>query len=161
MDELSNGCTLHYSQDDGSTFQAITEIDICKRCGKRTIMCPHKIPKENIITLPTGTSHVKIVRVEPVHMAKLFENVKSSLLETVTNIEEVWDEMEFKEMRWDLKEQHYNTRKQELAYPNPRTVSHELESFGYKATQLWSKIPNKIQQADNLSTFKNEISKIV
>ena len=58
-----------------------------------------------------------------------------------------------------LKEQHYNTRKQELAYPNPHTVSHGLESFGYKATQLWSQIPNKIQQADNLSTFKKEISK--
>ena len=58
-----------------------------------------------------------------------------------------------------LKEQHYNTRKQNLVYPNPRTVSHGLESFGYKATQLWSKIPNKIQQADNLTTFKKEISK--
>ena len=58
-----------------------------------------------------------------------------------------------------LKEQRYSIRNQGLAYPKPRSVSYGLESFGYKATQLWSKIPNSIKQADNITTFKREVSK--
>ena len=58
-----------------------------------------------------------------------------------------------------LKEHHYNTRNQGLVYPNPRSVTYGLESFGYKATQLWNNIPYKIKQADNITTFKDEISK--
>ncbi len=58
-----------------------------------------------------------------------------------------------------LKDLNYTTRKQNLVYPNPRTVSYGLESFGYKASQLWSKIPYEIQHANNITTFKNEIPK--
>ena len=58
-----------------------------------------------------------------------------------------------------IKDINYNTRKQNLAYPNPRTVSYGLESFGYKASQLWSKIPYEIKHANNIATFKSEIPK--
>ena len=56
-----------------------------------------------------------------------------------------------------LKDLNYNTRKQNLVYPNPRTVSYGLESFGYKASKLWRKIPYEIKHANNITTFKNEI----
>ena len=57
------------------------------------------------------------------------------------------------------KELTYNTRKQNLVYPNPHTVSYGLESFGYKASQIWNKIPYEILQVNNITTFKGEISK--
>ena len=47
----------------------------------------------------------------------------------------------------------YHTRNQGLYYPNPRTVSYGLESFGYKANQIWSSIPNDIKTNENISTF--------
>ena len=47
----------------------------------------------------------------------------------------------------------YHTRNQGLIYPNPRTVSYGLESFGYKANQIWSSIPNDIKSG-NISTFR-------
>ena len=58
-----------------------------------------------------------------------------------------------------VKKLKYNTRKQNLVYPNPRTVSYGLESFGYKASQLWSQIPYEIQHSNNITTFKNWIFK--
>ena len=51
----------------------------------------------------------------------------------------------------------YHTRNQGLIYPNPRTVSYGLESFGYKANQIWSSIPNDIKSG-NISAFR-EFSK--
>ena len=57
-----------------------------------------------------------------------------------------------------LKEHNYSTRKQNLVYPNPHTVTYGLESFGYKASQIWSKIPHEIQEG-NVTIFKSKISK--
>ena len=58
-----------------------------------------------------------------------------------------------------LKQHNYHTRKQNLEYPNPRTVTYGLETFGYKACQIWSNIPYEIQYAKDVSTFKSYISK--
>ena len=44
-------------------------------------------------------------------------------------------------------------RKQPLEYPNPRTVTHELESFGYRARQLGNTIPRNIQETSDLCSF--------
>ena len=57
-----------------------------------------------------------------------------------------------------LKEHRYPLRKQHLSHPNPRTVTYGLESFGYKALQLWDALPRDIQNTDNLSIFKKYIS---
>ena len=54
-----------------------------------------------------------------------------------------------------VKENNYQTRKQYLVYTNPRTVRYGLESFGYKASQIWSNLPKEMQQATNLNTFKS------
>ena len=53
----------------------------------------------------------------------------------------------------------HNTRNKSLSYPNPRTVAYGLEMFGYKATQIWSSLPTEIRESDNVSIFKNYISK--
>ena len=58
-----------------------------------------------------------------------------------------------------LKELNYSTRKQNLVYPNPHTVSYGLESFGYQASKLWSKIPYQIQQSESVTSFKEAIIK--
>ena len=58
---------------------------------------------------------------------------------------------------FSLKEQSYSLRNKSLAYPNPRTVSYGLETFGYKGSQLWHNLPNEIQATD-LPTFKKYVA---
>ena len=52
----------------------------------------------------------------------------------------------------------YNTRNQIFAYPNPQTVAYGIESFGYKATQIWNSIPKEIRTASDVASFKNRLS---
>ena len=61
---------------------------------------------------------------------------------------------------FSVKGHNFSTRKQNLAYPNPRTISNNVETFGYKASQIWSKIPRDIQQIEDISMFKNSVKKI-
>ena len=58
------------------------------------------------------------------------------------------------------KTHNYSIRTQNLNYPNPRTVAYELESFGYKGSQIWKSIPKEIQECDNLRSFKSYVSNI-
>ena len=58
-----------------------------------------------------------------------------------------------------LKQQKYSLRNQSLMYPNPRTVSYGLETFGYRGSQLWHNLPREIQECTNLSTFKTYVAK--
>ena len=46
---------------------------------------------------------------------------------------------------FSLKEHNYSTRKQIMNCITPSTVTYGLESFGYKATQIWNSIPSEIQ----------------
>ena len=55
---------------------------------------------------------------------------------------------------FSLKTHSYPLRTQNLIYPNPRTVSHGLESFGYKGSQIWKNIPKEIQESKDISVFK-------
>ena len=57
-----------------------------------------------------------------------------------------------------VKEHNIFTRKQNLTYPNPRTVSYGVETFGYKASQIWRNIPCDIQQIEDIFTFKKHIT---
>ena len=59
---------------------------------------------------------------------------------------------------FSVKGHNFSTRKQNLAYPNPHTISYGIETFGYKASQIWSKIPRGIQQIEDISMFKNSVS---
>ena len=53
----------------------------------------------------------------------------------------------------------YATRNEYLSHPNPRTVRYGLESFGYKAIQIWSHIPRDIQDNPDINAFKKYVSK--
>ena len=82
-------------------------------------------------------------------------NIQALSLEiykTVNNLNPI-----FMKNIFHLKEINYSTRMQNLSYPNPKTTSYGLQSFGYKATQVWSKIPHKMKQS-NINKFKNEIA---
>ena len=60
---------------------------------------------------------------------------------------------------FSLKIHNYPIRTQNLNYPNPRTISYGVESFGYKGSQIWKRIPKEIQECDGLYSFKTYVSK--
>ena len=47
----------------------------------------------------------------------------------------------------------HNTRNHNLAYPNPKTVTYGLETFGYKASHIWNALSKEIQSSKNIKTF--------
>ena len=47
----------------------------------------------------------------------------------------------------------YYTRNQNLAYPNPKSVSYGLDTFVYRGNEIWN-LPNEIKSAKDLKTFK-------
>ena len=49
----------------------------------------------------------------------------------------------------------YNTRNECLTYPIPKTVTYGLESFGYRANEIWNSLPKHIQTVGNVKTFKS------
>ena len=46
----------------------------------------------------------------------------------------------------------HNTRSQNLSYPNLKTVSYGLETFGYRDNHIWNSLPSV---AVDLKTFNN------
>ena len=58
-----------------------------------------------------------------------------------------------------LKTHIYPLRSQNLIYPKPRTVSYGLETFGYKGSQIWKKVPKEIQESEDISIFKTYASR--
>ena len=44
-----------------------------------------------------------------------------------------------------LKQHQYDTRKKQLQCKTPRTVMYGLDTFGYKANQIWNSIPSEVQ----------------
>ena len=56
-------------------------------------------------------------------------------------------------------EHNYNTRNQRIVHPNPKTVTYGLESFGYRANEIWNALPKEIQTANSVDNFKNLLLK--
>ena len=44
----------------------------------------------------------------------------------------------------------YDTRYQNLTRPIPRTVTYGLESFGYRANEIWNSLPKEVQTAKDI-----------
>ena len=59
---------------------------------------------------------------------------------------------------FSLGKKNHPTRTEQLSHPNPRTVTYGLESFGYKARQIWRYIPNEIKNTTNINVFKKYTS---
>ena len=55
-----------------------------------------------------------------------------------------------------LKAHKYSTRRQNLQSKTPQTVTYGLESFSFKAAQIWNAIPKEIQTSNEL-TIKSHI----
>ena len=96
------------------------------------------LEKDNSITI-----HQRNIQALTLEVYKTLNNLNPSLMKEV----------------FHLKQHNFSTRNQNLVYPNPRTVNYGLESFGYKASQLWSNIPKEIQKANDINTFKSKITK--
>ena len=47
----------------------------------------------------------------------------------------------------------YDTRHQSLTRPIPRTVTYGLESFGYRANEIWNSLPKEVQAAKDSKSF--------
>ena len=58
---------------------------------------------------------------------------------------------------FELKKLKYPLRRQNLAYPNPKTVAYGIDTFGYKACNLWGSLPDDIRNAKDVKTFKQNI----
>ena len=56
------------------------------------------------------------------------------------------------------RDHNYSTRNECLTYPIPRTVTYGLESFGYRANEIWNSLPKHIQAANDVKTFKSLLS---
>ena len=56
---------------------------------------------------------------------------------------------------FNLKQHKYSTRAQSLEYQNPRTVKYGINSFGYKACQIWSSIPKNVQESTTVTQLKD------
>ena len=50
---------MQTSQDNGQSFQIYDNVKLCWKCGGKTILCPHKVSDEQLVTLPSQTTHVK------------------------------------------------------------------------------------------------------
>ena len=59
---------------------------------------------------------------------------------------------------FSLKQTKYPLRKQGMAYPNPRTMSYGLETFGYKGSQLWLNLPEEIREVTDIHVFKKYVA---
>lgn len=47
----------------GKTFDELACAKFCVSCGEKTVVCPHKITKSDlVVTLPNGCSHIKLSR---------------------------------------------------------------------------------------------------
>ena len=81
------------------------------------------------------------------------KNIQALAIEIYKNMNDLNPEI------FSLKPHNYPLRTQYLVYPNPRTVSYGLESFGYKASQIWKNIPIEIQKSADISVVKSYISR--
>ena len=58
---------------------------------------------------------------------------------------------------FSTKQHKYFSRRQHLEYQKPCTVTYGLESFGYKASQIWNSIPREILESNDVTNLKNYI----
>ena len=87
------------------------------------------------------------------------KNVQSLCLEIYKTTQNV--NPSFMNEVFTIKNQPDNTRKQNLVYPNPHTVTYGLHTFGYRGSLVWSSLPKEIQNTTDISAFKKFVSKDV
>ena len=58
---------------------------------------------------------------------------------------------------FQLKSHNYSLRRQNFVYPNPKTITYGIDTFGYKSCNIWGSLPNDIRKAKDAITFKRNI----
>lgn len=57
--------SAHYSCNQGQTFYELQDVQHCKSCGQKTLICPHKASTgERVFHLPLQCTHIKFTRPE-------------------------------------------------------------------------------------------------
>ncbi|KAH6583071.1 hypothetical protein BASA61_008195 [Batrachochytrium salamandrivorans] len=52
---------MQYSTDGGQTFQTYSKINYCKKCGAKSVICPHRGVDSEIIALSEGCTHLRFI----------------------------------------------------------------------------------------------------
>ena len=53
---------LYYSCNHGKNFHEFKDAKYCASCGETTLLCPHKIIEEKLVSLPHNCTHIKVTR---------------------------------------------------------------------------------------------------
>lgn len=53
---------LYYSCNHGKNFHEFKDAKFCASCGETTLLCPHKIIEEKLVSLPHNCTHIKVTR---------------------------------------------------------------------------------------------------
>ncbi|KAK3744577.1 hypothetical protein QZH41_004994 [Actinostola sp. cb2023] len=65
---------LYYSCNHGKNFHEFKDAKFCPSCGETTLLCPHKVIEEKLVSLPHNCTHIKVTR-PVVHILKEKEQV--------------------------------------------------------------------------------------
>ena len=90
----------------------------------------------------TFTIHHRNIQLLLLEIYKSFNNLNPNIMKEV----------------FSLKQCNYSLRNQGMDYPNPRTVSYGLETFGYKGSQLWHNLPEEIRKVTDVLAFKRYVA---
>ena len=75
---------MYYSCNHGKNFHEFKDAKFCPSCGETTLLCPHKVVEEKLISLPHNCTHIKIKR-PVIHILK-DDNAEMSLPGTPDNL---------------------------------------------------------------------------
>lgn len=53
---------IYTSTNSKKTFHELKDGKFCASCGEKTVLCPHKVSGEKMITLPHNCTHIKLSR---------------------------------------------------------------------------------------------------
>ncbi|XP_072030797.1 uncharacterized protein [Amphiura filiformis] len=53
---------IYTSANSKKTYHELKDAKFCASCGEKTVLCPHKVSVEKVITLPHHCTHIKLSR---------------------------------------------------------------------------------------------------
>ncbi|XP_071947755.1 uncharacterized protein [Antedon mediterranea] len=75
---------IYTSANSKQTFHELKDGKFCSSCGEKTVLCPHKVSDEMIITLPHNCTHIKLARPKIRLPVEVKQKLKTKL-ESVTS----------------------------------------------------------------------------
>lgn len=53
---------MYYSCNQGKNYHEFKDAKFCASCGETTLLCPHKVTDQKVVSLPHNCTHIKIIR---------------------------------------------------------------------------------------------------